>query len=138
VFLLNSWLHHFTEAPLLGLALFRSYSHNLPSSFSTAHPSALEYSSRLPVSVYGTSCIIRTLEVFLGSLITVTICATEALQYYQVSSKPADLPTSLITTPFNELFRQFADLSLLRYSIEYYTGMGILTHSPSTSPFGYA
>ena len=138
MFLLNSWLNHFTGAPLRGLALSRSYSHNLPSSFSTAHPSALEYSSRLPVSVYGTSCIIRTLEVFLGSLITVTICATEALQYYQVSSIPADLPTRLITTPFNELFRQFADLSLLRYSIEYYTGMGILTHSPSTSPFGYA
>ena len=138
MFLLNSWLHHFTGAALLRLALFRSYSHNLPSSFSTAHPSALEYSSRLPVSVYGTSCIIRTLEVFLGSLITVTICATEALQYYQVSAQPADLPTSRIPTPFNELFRQFADLSLLRYSIEYYTGMGILTHSPSTSPFGYA
>jgi hypothetical protein len=138
VFLLNSWLHHFTETASLRLALFRSYSHNLPSSFSTAHPSALEYSSRLPVSVYGTSCIIRTLEVFLGSLITVTIHATEALWYYQVSSIPADLPTRLITTPFNELFRQFADLSLLRYSIEYYTGMGILTHFPSTSPFGYA
>jgi hypothetical protein len=138
VFLLNSWLHHFTGAASLRLALFRSYSHNLPSSFSAAHPSALEYSSRLPVSVYGTSTIIRTLEVFLGSLITVTICATEALQYYQVSAKPADLPTGLIPTPFNELFRQFADLSLLRLSIEYNSGMGILTHSPSTSPFGYA
>ncbi len=138
MFLLNSWLHHFTETASLRLALSRSYSHNLPSSFSTAHPSALEYSSRLPVSVYGTSCIIRTLEVFLGSLITVTIHATEALWYYQVSAKPADLPTSSIPTPFNELFRQFADLSLLRYSIEYNTGMGILTHYPSTSPFGYA
>ena len=138
MFLLNSWLHHFTVAVSLRHALSRSYSVNLPSSFSAAHPSALEYSSRLPVSVYGTSCTIRTLEVFLGSLITVTICATEALQYYQVSSIPADLPTRLITTPFNELFRQFADLSLLRYSIEYCTGMGILTHSPSTSPFGYA
>ena len=138
MFLLNSWLHHFTVAVSLRHALSRSYSVNLPSSFSAAHPSALEYSSRLPVSVYGTSCMIRTLEVFLGSLVTVAICATGALQYYQVSSIPADLPTGLITTPFNELFRQFADLSLLRYSIEYHTGMGILTHSPSTSPFGYA
>ena len=138
MFLLNSWLHHFTVAVSLRHALSRSYSVNLPSSFSAAHPSALEYSSRLPVSVYGTSTIIRTLEVFLGSLITVTICATGALQYYQVSSSLADLPTWPITTPFNELFRQFADLSLLRYSIEYNSGMGILTHSPSTSPFGYA
>ncbi|NBY24867.1 MAG: hypothetical protein EBQ65_04010 [Chitinophagaceae bacterium] len=31
----------------------------MPSSFSTAHPSALEYSSRLPVSVCGTGCYAR-------------------------------------------------------------------------------
>ncbi len=54
VFLLNSWLNHFTETASLRYALSRSYSVNLPSSFSTAHPSALEYSSRLPVSVCGT------------------------------------------------------------------------------------
>jgi hypothetical protein len=138
VFLLNSWLHHFTVTVSLRYALSRSYSVNLPSSFSAAHPSALEYSSRLPVSVYGTSTVIRTLEVFLGSLVTATIHATEALWYYQISSVPADLPTRSITTSFNELFRQFACFSLLRYSIEYNSGMGILTHSPSTSPFGYA
>ena len=84
MFLLNSWLNHFTETASLRYALSRSYSINLPSSFSTAHPSALEYSSRLPVSVYGTSRYKRTLEVFLGSLITVTIHATEVLWYYQV------------------------------------------------------
>ena len=138
MFLLNSWLHHFTVTVSLRYALSRSYSVNLPSSFSAAHPSALEYSSRLPVSVYGTSAIIRTLEVFLGSLVTATIHATEALWYYQISSQPADLPTSRITTSFNELFRQFACFSLLRYSIEYNSGMGILTHFPSTSPFGLA
>jgi hypothetical protein len=138
VFLLNSWLHHFTVTVSLRYALSRSYSVNLPSSFSAAHPSALEYSSRLPVSVYGTSTVIRTLEVFLGSLVTATIHATEALWYYQVSSNLTDLPIRLITTPFNELFRQSACFSLLRYSIEYNSGMGILTHSPSTSPFGYA
>lgn len=55
MFLLNSWSYHFTETALLRLALSRSYSHNLPSSFSTAHPSALEFSSHPPVSVYGTS-----------------------------------------------------------------------------------
>src|SRR6185436_305524 len=59
VFLLNSWLNHFTETHRSGYALSRSYSVNLPSSFSTAHPSALEYSSRLPVSVCGTSCHTR-------------------------------------------------------------------------------
>ena len=84
MFLLNSWLNHFTVPLLLGDALSRSYSVNLPSSFSTAHPSALEYSSRLPVSVCGTGSISLTLEVFLGGLISVTIGAAEALPYYQV------------------------------------------------------
>lgn len=59
MFLLNSWSYHFTEATLLWHAFSRSYSINLPSSFSTAHPSALEFSSHPPVSVYGTSCISR-------------------------------------------------------------------------------
>src|SRR6185295_9081053 len=59
VFLLNSWLNHFTETIRRWYALSRSYSVNLPSSFSTAHPSALEYSSRLPVSVCGTGCYTR-------------------------------------------------------------------------------
>ena len=49
-----------------------------------AHPSALEYSSRLPVSVYGTGSFSLALEVFLGGLIRVTIYVAEALQYYQV------------------------------------------------------
>ena len=66
------------------LALSRSYSHNLPSSFSTAHPSALEYSSRLPVSDSGTGRFNHTLEVFLGGLIRDIISAAEALLYYQV------------------------------------------------------
>ena len=68
----------------MGIAFSRSYSYNLPSSFSTAHPSALEYSSRLPVSVYGTGCNSLALEVFLGSMIKIAICAAVALQYYQV------------------------------------------------------
>ncbi len=54
MFLLNSWSHHFAGTASLRYALSRSYSVNLPSSFSTAHPSALEYSSHPPVSVYGT------------------------------------------------------------------------------------
>ena len=72
------------DPPCGGYALSRSYSVNLPSSFSTAHPSALEYSSHPPVSVYGTGCFKHNLEVFLGGLIRVTISAAEALLYYQV------------------------------------------------------
>ena len=84
MFLLNSWLNHFIESILRWIALSRSYSYNLPSSFSAAHPSALEYSSRLPVSVYGTGCYSLALEGFLGGLIRDIIHAAEALWYYQV------------------------------------------------------
>src|SRR6185295_15195011 len=84
VFLLNSWLNHFTETVRGRYALSRSYSVNLPSSFSKAHPSALEYSSHPPVSVYGTGCLQHNLEVFLGGMIRITISAAEALLYYQV------------------------------------------------------
>jgi hypothetical protein len=84
VFLLNSWLNHFTVAIRKWHALSRSYSVNLPSSFSTAHPSTLGYSPRLPVSVCGTGRFSLALEVFLGGLIRDIISATEALLYYQV------------------------------------------------------
>ena len=84
MFLLNSWLNHFTETIRKWYALSRSYSVNLPSSFSAAHPSALEYSSRLPVSVYGTGRFSHALEVFLGGLIRDIISAAEALLYYQI------------------------------------------------------
>ena len=49
-----------------------------------AHPSALEYSSRPPVSDYGTGCLSLALEVFLGGMIRDIIRAAEALRYYQV------------------------------------------------------
>src|SRR5690606_13571278 len=84
VFLLNSWLNQFTETTLLWYALSRSYSINLPSSFSAAHPSALEYSSRLPVSVYGTGCFSLALEVFLVSMFRIIISLPEGIEYYHV------------------------------------------------------
>ena len=65
---------------------------------------------------YGLSYCKR-LAGFLGSLIRVIISAAEALEYYHLSSSPADLPTKPIPTAFNELFRQFAVLSLLRHHI---------------------
>jgi hypothetical protein len=59
------------------------------------HSSTLGFSPRLPVSVYGTGSYNLSLEVFLGSLITRIYLATEALWYYRVSARLADLPTSL-------------------------------------------
>jgi hypothetical protein len=137
VFLLNSWLNQFTETDRNRYALSRSYSVNLPSSFSTAHPSALEYSSRLPVSVYGTGCFSLALEVFLGGLIRVTSLSRSLVE---LSSSPSrtDLPIQNITTLLNTVFRNCVDLSLPRYSIETKAGTRILTSFPSTSPFGFA
>jgi hypothetical protein len=64
VFLLNSRLGLFT-APLLQEGLFsRSYETILPSSLATNHSSALGYSPRLPVSVYGTGSIYLKLRGF--------------------------------------------------------------------------
>ena len=138
MFLLNSWLYHFTETDRNRYALSRSYSVNLPSSFSKAHPSALEYSSHPPVSVYGTGCYSHNLEVFLGGLIRVAICAAEALQYFRTSSSLPDLPGKNITTYLNAVFRNRADLSLPRHPVETIASAGILTSFPSTTPFGFA
>ena len=55
VFLLNSRLGLFTAAPLLERPFSRSYRAILPSSLAMIHSSTLEFSSRLPVSVCGTS-----------------------------------------------------------------------------------
>ena len=58
VFLLNSRPALFSAAHVLGGHPFsRSYGVNVPSSLTTYHPSALEYSSRPPVSVYGTDSL---------------------------------------------------------------------------------
>jgi hypothetical protein len=137
VFLLNSWLNQFTETDRNRYALSRSYSVNLPSSFSTAHPSALEYSSRLPVSVYGTGCYSLALEVFLGGLIRITSLGRSLME---LSSSPSrtDLPIQNITTLLNTVFRNCVDLSLPRYPIETIAGARILTSFPSTTPFGFA
>ena len=84
VFLINSRLGLFTAASLRWRLFSRSYETILPSSLAMNHSSTLEFSSRLPVSVYGTGSISLALEVFLGGLIRVTINVAEALLYYQV------------------------------------------------------
>jgi hypothetical protein len=71
-------------------------------------------------------------------MIRITIHSSEDLWYYLPSAQRADLPTHRIPTVFNVLFRQYADLSLLRHPIAVYAGTGILTSYPSTTPFGFA
>ena len=64
VFLLNSRLGHFSAPHRSGGLFSRSYETNLPSSLAMTHSSALGYSPRLPVSVYGTGCIYLKLRGF--------------------------------------------------------------------------
>jgi hypothetical protein len=49
------------------------------------------------------------------------ISAAEALEYYHLSARPADLPTSPIPTGFNALFRQCARVTRLRHPITHYS-----------------
>ena len=117
MFLLNSWLNQFTETIRRWYALSRSYSVNLPSSFSTAHPSALEYSSHPPVSVCGTGCFYHNLEVFLGGLIRVTISAAEAFSGI-TPTLPAKSLREIIQQPVdtwkNELVNDFEKSIILQ------------------------
>ena len=140
VFLLNSRLGHFSATSHIAIRrhpFSRSYRVNLPSSLAMTHSSTLGSSPRLPVSVSGTGTISICLGGFLGSLLTFSIPSAEASRYCWVSAKPADFPTSLIPTPFNDLFRQIAELSLLRHPIAQYGSIGILTNCPSHTPLGF-
>ena len=89
------------------------------------------------MSVCGTGTITICLGDFLGSLLTFSINSAEASSYYWVSAFSADLPTENIPTPFNVLFRQDAELSLLLLPIAHYGSTGILTSWPSATPFGF-
>ena len=98
VFLLNSRLGLFTASYSHRNPFSRSYRVNLPSSLTMDHSSALGYSPRLPVSVYGTGCLkLQRLEAFLGNKFTNTIYSSKPKQYYQVSAQGTDLPIPLIT-----------------------------------------
>ena len=91
------------------------------------------------MSVCGTGTVsIECLEDFLGSLITLSISLAEASLYCWVSANSTDFPIESIPTPFNDLFRQVAELSLLLHPIAQYASTGILTGCPSTTPFGLA
>jgi hypothetical protein len=81
VFLLNSHETHFfatsrTTSPVRGYSsrppFFRSYGSRLPSSLTRILSRALVYSTRPPVSDYGTDTLCIDYEVFLGSVVKTT------------------------------------------------------------------
>ena len=113
----------------------RSYRVNLPSSLTTTHSSALVYSTRSRVSVYGTGDMWVKLSGFSWRHGYVHYrIGPKASPYYQVRiSRRTSLPQSA-PTPFNRLFRQPAALSLPRLRIAPQVSDGILTVSSIGCP----
>ena len=130
VFLLNSCLDLFS-APHRGEdPLSRSYRVNLPSSLTMSLSSALVYSTRLRVSVYGTGSFTINGSGFSRQSDYVHYCVTpRGSAYCQVRFKVRTLLYLSISTPFNRLFRQPAVVSLLRLHIAIGGSNGIFTVS---------
>ena len=61
-------------------------------------PSALVFSTRPRVSVYGTGAVhVESLADFLGSMVTFAIRLPEGALYFQLSARMVDLPAILNT-----------------------------------------
>ena len=135
MFLLNSCLDLFSAPYSRRDPFSRSYRVNLPSSLTTNHSSALVYSTRSRVSVYGTGDYKVKLSGFSRRQGYVHYQrGPKALLYYQVRlSWRTSLPESA-STPFNRLFRQPAALSLPRLRIAPQVSDGILTVSSIGGP----
>ena len=130
VFLLNSCLDLFSAPTSLWDPLSRSYRVNLPSSLTVIHSSALVYSTRLRVSVYGTGTFRIKFSGFSrkSAYMHYQIIREDAL-YYQVRLCHRICLAASTSTPFNHLFRQMAALSLLRLHVTPKGSTGILTCS---------
>ena len=139
MFLLNSCLDLFSAPRSPEDPFSRSYRVNLPSSLTVNHPSALVYSTRPRVSVYGTGAQQMKLSGFSRQYgYRHYRIAPEGAAYYQVRIYGwICLPVST-PTPFNPLFRQGAAVSLLRHHVALKGSNGMLTVMPSASPFGLA
>ena len=138
VFLLNSCLDQFSAPYLRRDPFSRSYRVNLPSSLTTNHSSALVYSTRSRVSVYGTGDLRVKLSGFSRRSDYVHYhIYPKVSMYCQVRlGRRTSLPSST-STPFNRLFRQPAALSLPRHRVAQEVSNGILTVCPSASPKGW-
>ena len=130
VFLLNSCLDLFSAPHRNEDPLSRSYRVNLPSSLTMSLSSALVYSTRLRVSVYGTGSPTISGSGFSRQ--------SDYVHYRVIPRESAYSQVRLLwwiclpqstSTPFNQLFRQLAALSLLRLHVPHWGSNGILTVS---------
>ena len=111
----------------------------MPSSLTVNLSSASVCSTRPPVSVSGTGppYIKRPSRFFSGACSSVAIRRRMRLRYCRTSAM--SFPPTCLPLPFNALFRQCADVSLLRLRwVSIRRGSGILTACPSAmaSPRG--
>ena len=129
VFLVNSRLGHFSAPTSPWVPFSRSYGVNLPSSLAVIHSSALGYSPRPPVSVYGTGGhALGGSTVFLRVWFHAAVGSPVGSPY---------CPGSVSLPRFNQLFRQLADMSLLGPVSPCMAGCGIFTASASRAPLGF-
>ena len=67
-------------------------------------------------------------------MLRIAVPSAEASRYCHVSASPAYLTVGDLPKHFNHLFRQMADVSLLRPRFAMLAGTGILTRCPSAAP----
>ena len=129
MFLVNSRLGHFSAPTSRWVPFSRSYGVNLPSSLAMIHSSTLGFSPHPPVSVYGTGR---------NALHDPPIFSLVCLPALSAPPKLRGTVGFQVTpTTFNELFRQFAAVSLLGLEDTRYAGAGMLTGSASCAPLGF-
>ena len=141
---------------LLGSSFFLSYGGNLPSSLTIVLPIALVFSTRPPVSVWGTGTVLTHCWDFLGSMGSVTSSNDSAsrLSVHGPNSHrdpptrlPGDYhrpgsPTLLRPPPATRQQRNGIDRSqpppCHSWAWREHGGTGISTSCASTTPFGLA
>ena len=111
--MLNSRLVLVTAALRRGRPLYRRYGANLPSSLRRFNSRALEYSSRIPVSVCGTGRLHSNWSAFLGTFFHDTL-ATVVLSYPARAglSLPKIRPRHIVTSGSRNINRVCIDYSL--------------------------
>ena len=137
MFLINSRRSRFTVAPSSvnrqGHPLSRTYGAILQSSLTTVLPSALDYSSRLPVSVLVRIPKLQPLEAFLGRSSDVIP------NVYEVGPLPwlmwADFPIPHLKRVHGHFYSTAHRSNAVPPSV-HFGSAGMLTCYPSSTPFG--
>ena len=117
----------------------RSYGVNLPSSFAGHHSSALGFSPRLPVSVYGTVSVSDPHRGFSRQHGVSDFVARRPRDHALAFGMEERIYLPPPPTRFNPHFQSWAHLSFcVTPGSTPHGGTGMLTCFPSTTPFGLA